>query len=685
MLFPELTVRETVEVALEARGRTGLLSTALFLPRSFARERQRALEADELIGFLGLGRYADSRIADLSTGTRRIVELAGLLALDARVLCLDEPTAGVAQRETEAFGPLIKEIRRELGAAMLVIEHDMPLIMSISDRVYCLEVGRIIAEGDPVERAQRPEGDRELPRRRRTRHRPQRRGSRRPQPSLREDEPMTTIDRRTRVRGRGASRWTRNGCSATSPSASHETGRLAARGVEVLDLPPLTFEVDGTAAHLVVADGALTLREGRAADGPVIALDATACSELFQDLASTFGLVMPGRVEVLRPRGDQFVAWEPVLRAAIDGRAVYEPGSIAFRDRHGDDLDLRRSFRIDDDREDIGHFLAEAGYLHLEGVFTESEMAAVSAELDDGDGRRRPRTTARRGGRGTEDGEWYPSRILGFNLKSPTLRELLDSDRFARIGEFTDDAIVQRDPDERVTAPKDCSRRSACSRASPTSRGTRTAPSGATSRGCCGLTVGISVTGAQQRNGELGVVAGSSRANVQPIDVRPDLDLPRIPLPTNTGDVTVHCSCTLHMSRPPIDQERRVVYTGFGLAPRPGDVERGARPGGDPSPSSGARATRSPTSNVSRSSAPRRSSSTREPVRRRTGLDHDPVSSRAWNDQVRRPHRAMNARGHPCCSESVSTFATHPSPAPRWPTATPPRSTWRSGPTGSDA
>ena len=66
------------------------------------------------------------------------------------MLCLDEPTAGVAQRETEAFGPLIMEIRRELGAAMLVIEHDMPLIMSISDRVYCLEIGRVIAEGDPV-------------------------------------------------------------------------------------------------------------------------------------------------------------------------------------------------------------------------------------------------------------------------------------------------------------------------------------------------------------------------------------------------------------------------------------------------------------------------------------------------------------------------------------------------------
>ncbi|MEZ5382010.1 MAG: ATP-binding cassette domain-containing protein [Microthrixaceae bacterium] len=150
-LFPELSVRETVMVALEGRGHTGFLSSALALPPSITRERVRAAEADELIGFLGLGRYADAYIADLSTGTRRIVELAGLLALDARVLCLDEPTAGVAQRETEAFGPLLGEIRRELDAAMIVIEHDMPLIMSISDRVYCLELGRVIASGTPDE------------------------------------------------------------------------------------------------------------------------------------------------------------------------------------------------------------------------------------------------------------------------------------------------------------------------------------------------------------------------------------------------------------------------------------------------------------------------------------------------------------------------------------------------------
>ena len=95
---------------------------------------------------------------------------------------------------------------------------------------------------------------------------------------------------------------------------------------------------------------------------------------------------------------------------------------------------------------------------------------------------------------------------------------------------------------------------------------------------CCGLTVGISVTGADERSGQLAVVAGSHRALVQPAFARPVWGLPEIGLPTRTGDVTVHTSCTMHMSYPPIDRERRVMYTGFSLPPRSGD---GARTGVD--------------------------------------------------------------------------------------------------------
>lgn len=150
-LYPELTVREALMVALEARQPSLLVPSMLGLPPSPAHERAKRAESSEIIDYLGLGRYADQVIGALSTGTRRIVELGSLLAVDARVLLLDEPTGGVAQRETEAFGPLIKKIQQELDASVVVIEHDMPLVMSISDRVYCLESGSVIAEGSPDE------------------------------------------------------------------------------------------------------------------------------------------------------------------------------------------------------------------------------------------------------------------------------------------------------------------------------------------------------------------------------------------------------------------------------------------------------------------------------------------------------------------------------------------------------
>ncbi len=148
-IFGGLTVRETIMVALEARQRSLFVPSMLALPPSPFAERRKRSQAEEIISYLGLGRYADTLVVELSTGTRRIVELGALLALDTRLMLLDEPTAGVAQRETEAFGPLIKAIQRELGSAILIIEHDMPMVMSISDRIYCLEAGAVIAEGSP--------------------------------------------------------------------------------------------------------------------------------------------------------------------------------------------------------------------------------------------------------------------------------------------------------------------------------------------------------------------------------------------------------------------------------------------------------------------------------------------------------------------------------------------------------
>jgi ABC-type branched-subunit amino acid transport system ATPase component/ABC-type branched-subunit amino acid transport system permease subunit len=148
-IYPDLNVRDAVLVAMEARRRTPFVASLLAVPPAPSIERRRRTEADEIIDFLGLGRYAEHYVSDLSTGTRRIVEFGCLLAIGPRLVLLDEPTGGVAQRETEAFGPLIQRIRSELDASVLIIEHDMPLVMGISDRIYCLEAGRVIAQGEP--------------------------------------------------------------------------------------------------------------------------------------------------------------------------------------------------------------------------------------------------------------------------------------------------------------------------------------------------------------------------------------------------------------------------------------------------------------------------------------------------------------------------------------------------------
>ena len=161
-------MRDTVQLALEARRRTSFWGSLLWVP-SIPVERSKRVEAAELIDFLGLGRYGDRFIAELSTGTRRIVELATVLAVAPRVLCLDEPTAGVAQREAEAFGPLILRVQQELDATLVVVEHDLPLILSISTRIYCLEAGRVIARRCARRHPRQPAGRRVVPRHRRAR------------------------------------------------------------------------------------------------------------------------------------------------------------------------------------------------------------------------------------------------------------------------------------------------------------------------------------------------------------------------------------------------------------------------------------------------------------------------------------------------------------------------------------
>ncbi|HET6811339.1 MAG TPA: ATP-binding cassette domain-containing protein [Acidimicrobiales bacterium] len=157
LLFPSLTVAETISVARERHlASRDLFAAALQLPASFESELLVALEVDDLIELMGLGAYRQKLTGELSTGTRRIVDLACILAQEPRILLLDEPSGGVAQKETEALGPLLRQIAARTGCSILIIEHDMPLVSGLCDRLVALELGQVIAEGAPKEVLEHP-------------------------------------------------------------------------------------------------------------------------------------------------------------------------------------------------------------------------------------------------------------------------------------------------------------------------------------------------------------------------------------------------------------------------------------------------------------------------------------------------------------------------------------------------
>jgi branched-chain amino acid transport system ATP-binding protein len=149
-LFPSMTVTETIAVALERFTTVrDPLRPALRLPSSFDAEQRVSTRVDELVELLGLGAYRNKFLRELSTGTRRIVDLACLVAHRPTVVLLDEPSSGIAQRESEALAPLLRRLRDEMGASLVVIEHDVPLVASVADRLVAMDAGRVIASGVP--------------------------------------------------------------------------------------------------------------------------------------------------------------------------------------------------------------------------------------------------------------------------------------------------------------------------------------------------------------------------------------------------------------------------------------------------------------------------------------------------------------------------------------------------------
>jgi branched-chain amino acid transport system ATP-binding protein len=157
-IFPTLTVAENIAIGLERHlHQRDHLAALLNLPAVQEEEEDVAFTVEDLIELMNLRAFRDKFVSELSTGSRRIVDLSMAIAHDPSVLILDEPSSGIAQRETEALGPLLKRIQAEAGCAMLVIEHDMPLITSVSDEIIALELGQVICQGTPDEVMHNPQ------------------------------------------------------------------------------------------------------------------------------------------------------------------------------------------------------------------------------------------------------------------------------------------------------------------------------------------------------------------------------------------------------------------------------------------------------------------------------------------------------------------------------------------------
>jgi ABC-type branched-subunit amino acid transport system ATPase component len=146
-LFPELSVEDTLLLCEDARRSVGVLSSTLQMPWARRAEREKRRAVDQVIASFGLGRFRAHQTSELSTGTRRVVDLASIVLAGPRLLL--EPTAGIAQREAEAFIPLLRRLHEVADTTIVLVEHDVPLVFELCSKVVVMETGQVVSSGSP--------------------------------------------------------------------------------------------------------------------------------------------------------------------------------------------------------------------------------------------------------------------------------------------------------------------------------------------------------------------------------------------------------------------------------------------------------------------------------------------------------------------------------------------------------
>lgn len=148
-LFPKMTALENIMIGRHTHSRAGFIAGMLNLPFTWKEEKDIKGKSLEIMDFLGMTNHADSEATSMAYGQQRIVELGRALACEPELLLLDEPAAGLNMRETNEMGRIISRIR-DKGITVLIVEHDMSLVMNISDEIIVLSYGEKIADDRPI-------------------------------------------------------------------------------------------------------------------------------------------------------------------------------------------------------------------------------------------------------------------------------------------------------------------------------------------------------------------------------------------------------------------------------------------------------------------------------------------------------------------------------------------------------